>query len=716
VALFFVAQLQGFALQTSLVFALSIAVALVPQALPAQVSVALSQGSGRLAQRNAIVKKLNSMETLGSASTIATDKTGTLTKNEMTVRSLWFNDREYRVTGLGYKPEGDIVDEEGTPLSTKELDRLELMLDCATMASNAEIHPPDEQHHSWYPIGDPTEAALITLSTKAGVRSPREDQENPELEEFPFDSERKRMSSVREIDGRYVLCTKGAPESVLSVAKYWLKDGEVVELTPDKRRELRRIVTEWSARAMRVLAMAYRSLGEKKQDWVEEEVERHVVFLGLAAMVDPPREGVKQAVMEAHQAHIRTLMMTGDHAITARAIAEEVGLIKDNDRAVEYRMPGTVGVGAENKTAPQETELTKPAAAYELSSPLAPATAALRTQFDPETDTGPLASTVITGQELARYSAAELRHTLANYDSLIFSRVSPEDKLRVVKNLKEQGEVVAVTGDGVNDAPALKSAHIGVAMGRIGTDVAKEAAELVLLDDSYSTLVFAVKQGRIIYNNLKKTILASITTNIAELGVVLFSLVGVAVWGWPIAILAIQILTIDLLGEILPLTALTYDPGSGALMRGPPRDQDEHFFDTYTAAEVTFLGLLMAGLAFGGFYWFMLQNGVQLTEEHPLYARATTLTYTVIVFNQYINVLSRRFEFNSVSFQFWTNPILLGTILLSIGLVLLVIYVPFLAAFVGFAPLAPVDWAYVAFAMAVLLATHEAIKYRKRRS
>jgi Ca2+-transporting ATPase len=654
--LFGVTIWQGLGVNLALIYALGIAVAVVPQALPMQITVALSNGVARLAKKNAVIKKLSSVETLGSTEVICTDKTGTLTKNEMTVAYLWFDGQQYEVTGVGYEPEGKILNSKGKELTEKEIDKIEIMLDTATMASNAEIHEPDEDHPGWYPIGDPTEAALIAVSTKLGTRSPKEDEENPELKEFPFDSERKRMSSIRQFGKRKVLCMKGAIGSVLSVSKFIYKRGKAAKLTKKDMDKLEALNVEYSRKAMRVLAFGYRELKDEKRDYEMEDVEKNIILLGLMAMNDPPKEGVKEAIDGAHEAHIRTYIMTGDHAITAQAVGKEIHLSPKDKEAV-----------------------------------------------------------VITGEELADIDDKKLKKIMKENESLIFSRVSPEDKLRIVKVLKGAGEVVAVTGDGVNDAPALKSAHIGVAMGSIGTDVAKEASELIILDDSFSTLVYAIREGRTIYNNLKKTILASLTSNGAELSIVLLGLVGVALFGWPIPILAIQVLAIDLLAEILPLTALTFDPGSKDLMTSPPRAQEEHILNKYTMIEVLFLGFIMGGLGFASFWMFIQRTGVELTMTHAFYPRATTLSYATIVFCQFVNILSRRYNYDSLfSSTFWNNKKILWSIVISIGLTMIAIYVPFINKFLGFAPLVLSDWVSVLIAMAIFLLAHESIKAFKR--
>ncbi len=658
VLLFGTSYQQGFPLIVALTYGLGVAVAVVPQALPAQVSVALSQGSNRLAEKKAVVKKLSSVETLGSTTIICTDKTGTLTKNEMTVRSVYFNQRFYDITGLGYEPKGTILDDDGNELSQERINEIEIMFDAATMASNAEIHKPDEEHKTWYAIGDPTEAALITASTKIGTRSPNEDEENPELHEFPFDSFRKRMSSVREFDEgeRQVLCMKGAPDGILEIAKYIYKDGEVVEITAQDQQDIKLAYEMYSKEAMRVLAIAYRELDPDGRDYDIDEVERDVTFLGLMAMIDPPKEGVAEAIKAAHDAHIRTFIMTGDHAITAQAIGKEIGL-------------------------------------------------------DPEG--GDVA--VITGAELKSLSDDRLRELMRENEELIFSRVSPEDKLRVVKNLKFEQEIVAVTGDGVNDAPALKNAHIGVAMGTMGTDVAKEASELVLLDDSYVTLVDAVREGRIIYNNLKKTVLASMTTNGAELIAVVLGLLAVSLWGHPIPILAIQILAIDLFAEIMPLTALTFDPGAKTLMKLPPRDQDDHIINKKTGIEVIYLGLLIGALAFGNFELFMARSGGILEVGTQAYARGTTITYLTIAFCQFANIMSRRYEYQTIfNRNFFSNKKILASIGISIALVVLAVNLPLIQNFLSFASISLLDWGYVLGAALILLLNHEIIKAYKR--
>ncbi|MGD9124499.1 MAG: HAD-IC family P-type ATPase [Desulfarculaceae bacterium] len=659
VGLFVLGMAQDFSLYMSLVYALGVAMAMVPQALPAQVTVALTTGSNVLADHNAVVKDLPSVETLGSTTVICTDKTGTLTKNEMTVQSLWFNGKKYEVTGIGYEPNGEVRDDQGNSLEEQHIDQIEVIMDAATMSSNAEIHEPDEEHSSWYPVGDPTEAALITLSTKLGTRSAKEDEENPEMQEFSFNSELMRMSSVRRFGEEVRLAVKGSTASMLSISSFIYKDGEEKALTEEDKEEITALNEEYSRNGMRVLAIGCRKLAPQSGEYTREEVEKEVVFLGLMAMIDPPKEGVPQAIADAQNAHIRVLILTGDHPETAQAVGREIGLPE----------PG-------------------------VETP------------------------VITGSELKEMAEDKVKALLQEKQSIIFARVDPEDKLNIVKLLEEQGEIVAVTGDGVNDAPALKRAHIGVAMGLRGNDVAKEASRLVLLDDNFSTLFHAIREGRTIYNNLKKTIFASLTTNVGELVLVLLGLLGAALWGYPIPILAGQILAVDLLGEIAPLTLLTFDPPDKDVMTKRPRKPDEYMLNLWGGMEITFLGILIGCLAFLNFFLFMQREGISLTVDSVStmdYFKATTLSYATIVFCQYFNILERRSERISLfGGEFFSNRILLYSIAASAGTVCLAIYGPYISDFLSFGPITPTDWLFIFGAVALYIVVFEAIKFFKR--
>lgn len=654
--LFAIGLWQSFSFFMSLTYALGVAMAVVPQALPAQVTVALTSGSSRLAARNAVIKSLPSVETLGSTTVICTDKTGTLTRGEMTVRSVWFSNTDYKITGSGYKPVGEILNQMKEALRQEEVKKTEVLMNVAALASNADIHEPDAGHRDWYAIGDPTEAAIVTMAAKFGVRISQEEKEKQAIQEFSFDSDRKMMSSVRRFRDEIFLALKGSPENVLTISSHIHRDGNAIPITEEDRRQIAETTERYSKNGMRVLAIAHKPLEAEQDEYIRDEVERDVTFLGLVAMIDPPKDGVSEAVYDAHRAGIRIFMLTGDYEITAKAIAREIGLAENDDILT------------------------------------------------------------VNGEELKEMDEKALKAILAEKKSIIFSRVSPEDKLQIVTLLVEQGEIVAVTGDGVNDAPALRKAHIGVAMGKRGTDVAKEAAKLVLLDDSFATLVFAIREGRTIYDNLKKTVFSSLTTNSGELAVVLLGLIGVALWNFPLPILAVQILAIDLLGQIMPLTFLTFDPSAQGLMSRPPRDPKTRMLTLKSSTEVITLGALIGGLAFMNFLMFMHREGSLTMASTGLdYARVTSLTYATIVFCQYINTLERRYErISLLNRNFFTNKILLYSIAGSIGLVLLAIYCPLINDFLRFSGLLLTDWIYVVISAAAFLVVWESIKFLKR--
>ena len=644
--LFGIGLLLNLSLSASFLFAMGIAAACVPEGLPAQVSVALSLAAGRLAKKKAIIKKLSAVETLGSTHIICTDKTGTLTTNEMTVQKLIIGKCMFDVSGIGYEPKGSILDETSKPITKTEIEKYRLFFENGVFASNAKISAPDNEHSKWYSIGDPTESALITLAGKAGVDSKELDKKYPELKEFPFDAVRKRMSSIRKRDGKYLAYTKGAPLSILEhCSKIW--DGsEIRPITEDDRKFIAAKSDAFAFMALRNLGYAYRELSSFDPDVKMEEIETDLVWLGLASMIDPPRVEVKKAIKSALNAHIRVIIITGDYALTAKAIAEKIGM----------------SANSKNK------EIT-----------------------------------VVTGQELALMSDVDFLHKLI-YTNLIFARTSPEDKLRIVDLLKRAGEVVAVTGDGVNDAPALKRADIGVAMGKTGTEVAKDSSGLVLLDDSFATLVDAIQEGRIIFTNLKKTILSSLTSNSGELAAVLLSLLGTAIFGWPLAILAVQILAIDLVGEMLPLTFLTWDSASKKIMTEPPRNPNDHIVNKDKLFDIAWTGFLMGGLGYLNFMLLFKREGISplnIATDNPFYLRATTLTYVTIVFVQWMNIMSRRTDESVFSSYIFSNRRLLIGYLISIFLILNISYNPYIAPFLYAGPLKILDWGY-AFLMGLI--------------
>jgi len=616
-------------INASLLFAIGVAAACVPQGLPAQITVALSLGVGRLARQGAVVKRLSAVETLGCTTVICSDKTGTITANEMTIVRGWADGRTFEVTGEGYHPEGQIL-EHGRPVAPQDLEAIKQFFQHGLLASNGRTHPPDTQHLTWYAVGDPTEAAFMPLALKAGLDPEERAEVFPLLHVLPFDSRRKRMTMVRMHKGHRIGYMKGATESVLDACSAVHRGGKAVPLDDAARRAVTARAETFSAESLRVIALAYRDFADDQTEFPLFETEREFVFAGLVAMIDPPRPGVPEAIAEMQSAHVRVFMLTGDDAVTAKAIAERIGMPKGR---------------------------------------------------------------VLTGGELRSLSDSALRSMLGER-SLIFSRVSPTDKLRVVKLLTGMREVVAVTGDGVNDTLSLKQADIGVAMGRLGSDVAKEAAEIILVDDDFTTLVNAVREGRTVFQNLKSVILSSITANIGELSCVSLGFVGAA-FGLPIPITAVQILSIDLIGEMLPLMALTFDPAERTMMRAPPRQLDAHIVDARRLAELVLFGTLMGGVGYVSFYVVLLDGGAV--------GEAQAAAYAGIVLTQYANILSRRTSDSIFRRYLFSNKQIWFALVISFLAVAAIVTVPGISVWFGFEPLAPEHWIWpAAGALAVL--------------
>lgn len=640
-----------FGVKAAFIFAIGIASAMIPQGLPAEVNTALASAASRLAKDRALVKKLSAVETLGATSVILTDKTGTLTKNEMTVQHILAGNDIYEVTGTGYQAVGNIVSAKGAALPNATLKLLRDFFVVGAFASNARIHEPDDTHANWYCLGDPTEGALITLASKAGLSYDQLEKNHKELREHPFDSARKRMSSIRLYEGKLMAFMKGAPEAVLEVCTH-IWDGKTVrKLTVHDIQNIRARNDLWASGAMRNLAFATRVFASHSniEDLDLKTVEQKMVFMGMVSMIDPPREEVPEAMQIARAAHIPVSIITGDNALTARAIAVRAGLAAD-----------------------------------------------------------PSELTLIEGASLTSMSDHDIL-ALVTRGQAIFSRVAPEDKLRIVELTKRAGLVVAVTGDGINDAPALKRADIGVAMGKTGTDVAKQSAEIVLLDDSFHTLVNAIQYGRVIFMNIRKTVLACITSNFGELTVVLLGLVAASLFSIPAAITVIQILAIDLIAELFPLAALGFDPAVKDVMVQKPRNLKNHILSKKGIIDVAMTGLLMGCLAFINYLLYYRRIGVNPTldtAQTSAYAAATTLTYVTVVLCQFGNILSRRTSTNDafLSRYLFSNKVLLGAFALSLSLMALLIYLPFLQPYFGTASINIVDWLF-ALAAAALFVT-----------
>ncbi len=430
-------------LAASFLFMIGVMVACVPEGLQVTVSSALAINVLKMVKQHVVVKRLSAVQTLGSVTVICTDKTGTITKGEMTVNKLWVKDRVIEVSGLGYSPVGDFT-LNGQPLREGETKSLEKLLEIAALCNGAKIDPPSDRNRNWSVIGDPTDGALLVAALKYGMNIEDELVEKPIIDILPFSFERKRMTTVHKLNGNLFIYTKGAPRNILDVCTKILVDGKVEELNQENMDWIETRIHEFANEGLRVIAVAYKKI-PKTEYKKGEEVEKELIFVGLAAMRDPPRTEVKDAVAKAKQAGIKTVIITGDYGPTAQVIAQEVGIVERDF------------------------------------------------------------SQVIRGVDLEELSDQAIVDEVKK-GNVIFARVAPEQKLRIVKALKKSGEVVAVTGDGANDAPSLKEADIGVAMGASGTDVAREAADIVLLNDSFASIVKAVESGRAIYENIRKFI------------------------------------------------------------------------------------------------------------------------------------------------------------------------------------------------------------------
>jgi len=612
-----------------LVFGIALAVAVVPEALPAVVTVSLAIGVKRMVKRNALVRRLPAVETLGSTSVVCSDKTGTLTKDEMTVRRIYAGGEEVEVTGAGYRPQGtftrDGVEVEPSPVM-KEL------LRGAMLCSDVLVEPTGEENR-WSVKGDPTEGALVVAAAKAGLNKDKLDAESPRIEEIPFDSETKRMTTLHETPSGNVAYSKGAPEVILESCTHLATAEGDVPLDEEKRKAVQEISRAMAEGALRVLAVA------RRRNATLEEANREMTFLGLVGMIDPPRAEAKQAVQTCQSAGIKVMMITGDHPLTARAIGRELGLLI-HDR-------------------------------------------------------------VLTGAELAALSDQELFNQVKTVD--IFARVSPAHKLRVVTALQGHGEIVAMTGDGVNDAPALKKADIGIAMGITGTDVSKEASAMIITDDNFASIVAAVEEGRVIFGNIKKYLMYLLSSNIGEIGLVL----GASVAGMPLPLNAVQILYVNLATDGLPALALAVDPPEEDVMQHPPRDPKRSIF-TRPVVTLMCIGGIWSALANLAVFNWALHSGRELTE-------AMTMTFVSLVLIQFFKAYNFRSDRHSMFRRPFANKWLNAAIGWEILLLIAVVYWPLLQKPFETFSLTGVDWLVVMAAALTISPVLELAKWAERR-
>ena len=652
---FFVASLLWLhvPLGSSILFMIGVMVCCVPEGLQVTVSSALAINVLKMVKQNVLVKRLSAVQTLGSVTVICTDKTGTVTKGEMTVEKLWVKGRTVDVSGIGYNPTGDFT-VNGKMLKPSETDAVEKLLEIAAACNSSKIEPPSDKHAEWGVIGDPTDGALLVAAVKYGVNVENALAEKPMVNVLPFDFKRKRMTTVHKLNGDFLVYMKGAPRSVLSLCKTVLVDDRVEELSKKDLRAVEKKIREFADEGLRVIAVAYSKL-PKGDHSKAAAVEKEMTLVGLAAMRDPPRVEVKSAVAKAKQAGVKTVIITGDYGPTAQAVAREVGIV-DADCCNIVR-----GVDLE-----------------ELSDPA-------------------IVDAVKAG-------------------NVIFARVSPEQKLRIVRVIRESGEVVAVTGDGANDAPSLKEADIGVAMGVAGTDVAREAADIVLLDDSFESIVKAVESGRAIYENIRKFIVYVFSHNWAELiPYVLYALLGI-----PLPLLVVQVLAIDLAIDVIPSLALSREPPETGIMQEPPRSTKERLFTSRVFLRSLYIGVIIAVGAMygclsawtaGGWQW-----GMPLASNSQVYIKGVTMTFAGIVVAQVGNVLACRTSKVSIfKTKLSTNKWILLGIAAQLAILAFIVYVPFMQQFFGTTALGVADWAFLfSLALAVVFA-EEIRKFFARR-
>ncbi len=640
-------------LSTSIIFMIGVMVACVPEGLQVTVSSALAINVLKMVKQHVLVKRLSAVQTLGSVTVICTDKTGTITKGEMTVNKLWVKDKVIEVSGLGYNPVGDFT-LNGAPLKETETASLEKLLEIAALCNGSKVEPPSDKCKFWSVIGDPTDGALLVAALKYGLNIQDELAEKPIIDILPFTFERKLMTTIHKLNGDVYVYTKGAPRSILDVCTKVFVDGKVEELNQENLMWIETQIHEFANQGLRVIAVAYKQL--PKDNYAQDmKVENDLIFVGLAAMRDPPRTEVADAVLKAKQAGIKTVIITGDYGPTAQAIAQEVGIV--------------------------ERECCQ----------------------------------IVRGVDLEDLSDKAIVDEVKK-GNVIFARVSPEQKLRIVRVLKKSGQVIAVTGDGANDAPSLKEADIGVAMGASGTDVAREAADIVLLNDSFASIVKAVESGRAIYENIRKFIVYVFSHNWAEL----IPFILYAVLGIPLPLLVVQVLLIDLVLDVIPSLALSREPPEPGIMQEPPRSLKERLFTRGVFLRSIYIGVIIAIGAIVGCISVWVAGGWNLSmgippdwhfggdlpNNNPIYLKGVTMTFAGIAVAQVGNVLACRTSRQSIfKTGFSKNKWIIVGIIAQLSILAFLIYAPFMQLYVGTQPLGLTDWLFlISLAVIVVLA------------
>lgn len=620
IAIFGIGLLQSRDLIEMFMISISLAVAAIPEGLPAIVTIVLSIGMGKMVKRNAIVKKLLAVETLGSTTVICSDKTGTLTQNEMTVVKVFTDGKILDVTGIGYDPVGEFK-LEGDKISPKNIGDLQTMLSIAALANDADLEKTAEGYRV---VGDPTEGALITLAGKGNITRKDIHKEYPRIEEIPFDSDRKMMTTFHEnyIPNKIVSFTKGAPDIIINRCNRISINGTVDNFDPNLKKEVLNVNSHFSRDALRVLAFAYKEYDTLPNDISPDINEMDMTFVGLIGMIDPARPEAKDAIAKCKDAGIKTVMITGDYKETAFAIAKELGMAESIDEAM-------------------------------------------------------------MGEELNSISDKELNEVVKNIK--VYARVSPEHKVRIVNALKQNGEITAMTGDGVNDALALKKADIGISMGITGTDVAKNTAEMILTDDNFASIVSAVEEGRIIFSNIKKFVYFLLSCNIGEILLVFTSII----LGWEVPLLPIQLLWLNLVTDSFPALALGVEMGEPDIMQQKPRDTNESIINKDMMIGIAFQSIAVAVGSLLAYYWAMNRY-----PDNLVHARA--ITFATLITAELLRAYSSRSQKHTLfKIGFFTNKSMVYSTLFAFGLLLTLLYVPFMQDIFYTFPLGILDWQIV---------------------
>lgn len=604
---FLVGLLRGIQWLEMFLVAVSLAIAAVPEGLPAVVTICLALGMQRMIKRHVLLRKLPAVETLGSATIICADKTGTMTQNQMVVVRLWADDSLLAVTGEGYHPEGEFR-RDGQPVDLEEYPGAQLLLRGALLCNDAYLETSGlDAQRTYRLVGDPTEGALVVAAAKAGLWKEEVEEVQPRLAEIPFEAERKRMTTIHPdpTNKGYVAYIKGAPDVVLQLCDQVYIGGREEPLNPEKRDEIVQVNASLASQALRLLGVAYRRLKELPEEPRVDQVEQDLIFVGLLGMIDPPRPEAREAIALARWAGIRTVMITGDYPDTAMAIAKDLEL---------FRKEGDL----------------------------------------------------LTGAQLDHMDEVEFAGRVEEFN--VYARVSPQHKVRIVEALKEKGHVVAMTGDGANDAPALKRADIGVAMGVTGTDVSKETSDMVLTDDNYASIVSAVEEGRIIYSNIRKFVFYLLSCNVAEILVIFLAMMV----DWPLPLTAIQLLVLNLITDGAPALALGLEKGEPDIMKRPPRPVDEPVINREMG-----WGIIIQGIAITTITLIAFRVGLDWFPNNL--SAAQTMAFATLSISELLRAYTSRSERYSVwSIGLLSNRYMQWAVLASLVILLAIIYLPFL--------------------------------------